>query len=100
MMKEDMINRHSGEWYRQSQYNLDYDVYLCGYNDLVCIVARFYQEVLFDRSGLVNSERGNLRDVTMRYEVEIEIFWEEWKRKLTAGRVYHGAMFKHSQLCL
>ncbi len=53
MMKEDTIIRHSGEWYRQSLYNLDYDVFLCGYNVLLRIVARFHEEVLLGRSGLI-----------------------------------------------
>ncbi|KAK0502119.1 hypothetical protein EDD18DRAFT_1100611 [Armillaria luteobubalina] len=98
MMKQDPIIHHPGEWYRQSQYNLDYDVYLCGYNDLVCIVVGFFQDVLSDGNGLINSERRNLWDVTMRYDVEIEIFGEEWKRKLTAVGIYHGAMLICSQL--
>ncbi|PBK66476.1 hypothetical protein ARMSODRAFT_1021282 [Armillaria solidipes] len=97
-MKEDTIIRHSEEWYRQSQYNLDYDVYLCGYNVLVRIVARFHEEVLLDQSGFINSEKGNLRDVTMRYDVEIEIFKEEWKTKFQAGGVHRGVMLKRSQL--
>ncbi|KAK0214503.1 hypothetical protein IW262DRAFT_1466262 [Armillaria fumosa] len=100
MMKKDPIIHHPGGWYRQSQSNLDYDVYLCGYNDLMHIVAGFYQEVKSDGSGLINSERGNLRDVTMRYDLEIEIFREEWKRKLTAAGIYRGAMLIHNQLQL
>ncbi len=99
-MKEDTVIRHSGEWYRQSHHNLDYDVYLCGYNVLVRIVARFREEVLLDRSGLINSERGNLRDTTMRYDGEIEIFKEEWKRKLEAAAVHRGAMLRRSELHL
>ncbi len=51
IMKEDTITRYSGEWYRQSLYNLDYDVFLCGYDVLLRIVARFHEEVLLDRSG-------------------------------------------------
>ncbi|SJL15610.1 uncharacterized protein ARMOST_19113 [Armillaria ostoyae] len=98
MMKEDTIIHHLGEWRRQSQYNLDYDVYLCGYSVLVHIVARFHKEVLGDQSGFINSERGNLWDITMRYDVEIEIFKEEWKRKFKAGGVHHGAMLRRSEL--
>ncbi|KAK0440535.1 hypothetical protein EV421DRAFT_2083664 [Armillaria borealis] len=98
MMREDTVIRHSEEWYKQSHHNLDYDVYLCGYNVLVRIVTRFRDEVLLDRSGLINSERGNLRDITMRYDGEIEIFKEEWKRKFKGGAVHHGAMLRRSEL--
>ncbi|KAK0234481.1 hypothetical protein EDD85DRAFT_84347 [Armillaria nabsnona] len=98
MTKEDTIIRHSGEWYGQSLYNLDYDVYLCGYNVLVRIVARFHEDVLLDRSGLINSEKGDLRGITMRYDMEIEIFKEEWKMKFRAGRIHRGAMLRRSEL--
>ncbi|KAK0440547.1 hypothetical protein EV421DRAFT_1712361, partial [Armillaria borealis] len=77
MMKEDTIICHSKEWYKQSHHNLDYGVYLCGYNVLLRIIVRFHEEVLLDWSGLINLERGNLRDITMRYDGEIEIFKEE-----------------------
>ncbi len=100
MMKEDTIIRHSGEWCRQSQYNLDYDVYLCGYSVLVRIVARFHEEALRDQSGFINSERGNLRDVTVRYDGEIEIFKEEWTRKFKVGGAHRGAMLRRSELHL
>ncbi|SJL15625.1 uncharacterized protein ARMOST_19128 [Armillaria ostoyae] len=100
MMKEDTIICHSEEWYKQSHHNLDYDVYLCGYDVLLRIVARFREEVLLDRSGLINSERENLRDTTMRYDGEIEIFKEEWKRKFKAGAVHRGARLRRSELHL
>ncbi|KAK0234486.1 hypothetical protein EDD85DRAFT_1025365, partial [Armillaria nabsnona] len=100
IMKEDTITRYSGEWYRQSLYNLDYDVFLCGYDVLLRIVARFHEEVLLDRSGPINSERGNLRDVTMKYDLEIEIFKEEWKRKFKAGGAHRGAILRRSELHL
>ncbi|PBK98248.1 hypothetical protein ARMGADRAFT_572182 [Armillaria gallica] len=98
MMKEDTVIRHSGEWYRQSLYNLDYDVFMCGYSVLLRIVVRFYEEVSLRRGEPINSERGNLRDVIMRYDGEIEIFKEEWKRKFKAGGAHHGAMLRRSEL--
>ncbi|KAK0452932.1 fungal-specific transcription factor domain-containing protein [Desarmillaria tabescens] len=99
MMKEDTIIRHSEEWYKQSQYNLDYDVHMCGYNALLRIVARFHEEVLkLDQSELINSERRNLRDITMRYDVEIEVFEEEWKKKFRAGGFSRGAMLRCGML--
>ncbi len=98
-MKDTMI-RHSGEWYRQSLYNLDYDVFMCGYSVLLRIVVRFHEEVSLRRGGPINSERGNLRDVTMTYDGEIEIFKEEWKRKFKVGGAHHGAMLRRSELHL
>ncbi|KAK0214499.1 hypothetical protein IW262DRAFT_1497078 [Armillaria fumosa] len=98
MMRDDTIIRHSEEWYKQSRYNLDYDVYLCGYNVLMCIVARFYQEVPSDGSGLINSERGNLRDTIMRYDMEIEIFKEEWQKKFKVGEAHGGVMVRRREL--
>ncbi|KAK0214500.1 fungal-specific transcription factor domain-containing protein [Armillaria fumosa] len=95
MMKEDTIICQTGEWYRQSLHNLDYDVFLCGYNVLLRIVARFHKEVLLSRSGLINSERGNLRDAIMRYDAEIEIFKEEWQKKFKVGG---GAMVRCREL--
>ncbi|PBK66466.1 hypothetical protein ARMSODRAFT_851481, partial [Armillaria solidipes] len=98
IMKEDTITRHSGKWYRQSLYNLDNDVFLCGYNVLLRIVARFHEEVLLGRSGLINSEGGNLRDTTMRYDAKIEIFKEEWQKKFKARGTHRGAMLRRSEL--
>ncbi|KAK0502110.1 hypothetical protein EDD18DRAFT_1064935 [Armillaria luteobubalina] len=100
MMKEDVIIRHSesGEWYRQSLYNLDYDVFLCGYNVLLRIVARFHKETLLSRSGLINSERGNLRDTIIRYDAEIEMFQEEWQKKFKVGGAHHGAILRRREL--
>ncbi|PBK66477.1 hypothetical protein ARMSODRAFT_960039 [Armillaria solidipes] len=98
IMKEDTIIHHSEEWYKKSQYNLDYDVHLCGYNSLLRIVARFHNEVYSDRSGLINSERVDLQSVTMRYDVEIEVFKEEWERKFKAGGAHRGALLRRSQL--
>ncbi|KAK0234469.1 hypothetical protein EDD85DRAFT_774367 [Armillaria nabsnona] len=98
MMKEDTIIRHSGERCIQSLYNLDYEVFMCGYNVLLRIVVRFHEEVSLRRSGPINSERGNLRDVTMRYDGEIALFKEEWKRKFKAGGAHRGAMLRRSEL--
>ncbi|KAK0214506.1 hypothetical protein IW262DRAFT_1406602 [Armillaria fumosa] len=97
-MKDDTIIRQPEEWYRQSLYNLDYDVYLCGYNVLVLIVARFHEEALLDRNGFINSPRGNLREVTMRYDGEIENFKEEWKKRFKVGGAHRGAMLQRSEL--
>ncbi|KAK0502122.1 hypothetical protein EDD18DRAFT_1139337 [Armillaria luteobubalina] len=99
MMDEHMIIRHSGEWYRQSLYNLVHDVYLCGYNVLVLIVARFHEEVLLDRNGFTSSLRRNhLRDLAVRYDREIENFEEEWKNKFKVGGAHRGAMLRRSEL--
>ncbi|KAK0471066.1 hypothetical protein IW261DRAFT_1344923, partial [Armillaria novae-zelandiae] len=97
-MKEHTIIRNSGEWYRQSLYNLDYDVFLCGYNVLLRIVARFHEEVVTSRSSLINSERGNLRDSITRYDAEIEIFKEEWQKKFAAAGAHRGAILRRSEL--
>ncbi|KAK0440529.1 hypothetical protein EV421DRAFT_1737195 [Armillaria borealis] len=61
---------------------------------------RFHEEVSLRQSGLINSERGNLWDVTMRYDGEIEIFKEEWKRKFKAGGAHRGAMLLAQQATL
>ncbi|KAK0502109.1 hypothetical protein EDD18DRAFT_681233 [Armillaria luteobubalina] len=97
-MKDDTSIRHSREWYQQSPYNLDYDVYLCGYNVLIHIVAKFYQKVRSDESRMLNFENGNLLDAIMSYDMEIEMFKDEWKRKLKVGGVHRGAMFLRSML--
>ncbi|KAK0452965.1 fungal-specific transcription factor domain-containing protein [Desarmillaria tabescens] len=99
-IKEDMTIIHSEEWYKQSHYNLDSDVHLCGYSALLRIISRFHDEVLSKQSRLIHSERGNLRVVTMRYDAELEIFQEEWRRKFRAGGFRRGAMLKCSQLYL
>ncbi|KAK0214512.1 hypothetical protein IW262DRAFT_1300599 [Armillaria fumosa] len=82
MMKDNTIIHHSEECY----------------NALMCIIARFYQEELSDGSRLINLERGNLWDTIMRYNMEIEMFKEEWKRKFKAEGIHHGAMFRCSKL--
>ncbi|KAK0471060.1 hypothetical protein IW261DRAFT_1513660 [Armillaria novae-zelandiae] len=97
MMKEYTVIRHSGEWYRQSLYNLDYDVYLCGYSALVLIIARFHEEALLDQGKFINPLRGNLRDITMRYDAEIQNFMEEWQKKFKVGGA-RETMLRHSEL--
>ncbi|KAK0214522.1 hypothetical protein IW262DRAFT_275863 [Armillaria fumosa] len=95
MMKEDVIIRHSAERYEQSYHALDYDVHTWGYSALLLIVTRFHNEEFSSQSGLINSERENLRDVTMRYDVEIEILEEQWKRKFKVGGDHrHGSMLR------
>lgn len=98
IMKEDTIIHHSEEWYKKSQYNLDYDLHLCGYNSLLRIVARFHREVFSDRSRQIHSKRVDLQSVTMRYDVEIDAFKEEWKGRFAAGGSHRGAMLGRSQL--
>lgn len=100
IMKEDTIILHSEEWYKKSQYNLDYDVHLCAHNSLLRIVARFHNEVYSDKSGLSGSERVDLRSVTTRYDLEIEVYKEEWKRKFAAGGAHRGTVLRCSQLRL
>ncbi|KAK0187325.1 hypothetical protein F5146DRAFT_1142300 [Armillaria mellea] len=97
-MKEDTTTHHSGEWYRQSLYNLDYDVFICGYNVLLHIIARFHEEATLGQSGLIDLERGNLQEATMRYDAEIELFKDEWKKKFKLGRTHHEAMVRCSEL--
>ncbi|KAK0502125.1 hypothetical protein EDD18DRAFT_1346694 [Armillaria luteobubalina] len=97
-MKEHTIIRQSGEWYTQSVYNLDYDVYLCGYSVLVLIVAKFHEEALPDRNGFTDSLRRNLRDLTVRYDREIENFKEDWIKKFKVGGAHRGAMLQRSEL--
>ncbi|KAK0502116.1 hypothetical protein EDD18DRAFT_1346684 [Armillaria luteobubalina] len=98
MMKEHTIIRHSKEWYRQSFYNLHYDVFLCGCNELLCIVARFHEEALRSRSGLIISERGNLLDAIMRYDAEIGIFKEEWQKTFKVGGAHRETMVRRRDL--
>ncbi|KAK0471072.1 hypothetical protein IW261DRAFT_912826 [Armillaria novae-zelandiae] len=94
-MMEDIIIRHSAEWYEQSHYALDYDVHTWGYSTLLLIVTRFHKEDFSGQDGLINSARENLRDVTMRYDVEIEILEEQWKREFKVGGDYqHGSMLR------
>ncbi len=101
MMKEDVIIRHSEEWYKQSPYALDYDAHTWGYNALLLIVTRFHNEDFSGQSGLINSERENLRDVIMRYDVEIKVLKEQWKRKFKAGGDHrHGSMLRRGLLHL
>ncbi|KAK0214520.1 hypothetical protein IW262DRAFT_1514891 [Armillaria fumosa] len=98
MIKKHTIICHSEDWYRQSLYNLDYDVFLCGYNVLLHIVVKFHEEALLDRNGFNNSLRRNLREVTVRYDGEIENFKEEWKEKFKVGGAYREAMLRRSEL--
>ncbi len=43
-----------------------------------CIVVRFHDEVFAEGSGLSSLKRVDFRDVTMRYNWELEMFKEEW----------------------
>lgn len=93
-IKEDSIIRHSADWYKKSPYNVDYDVHMCGYTALLRIVARFHDEVFAEGSGLSSLKRVDFRDVTIRYDRELEAFKEEWEGRFNAVGGDRGAEFR------
>lgn len=93
-IKEDSIIRHSADWYKKSPYNLEYDVHMCGYTVLLRIVAKFHDEVFAEGSGLSSLKRVDFRDVTLRYDRELEAFKEEWEGRFNAVGGDRGAEFR------
>jgi Fungal specific transcription factor domain len=45
-IKEDYIARHTMFWYRQSGFN--YDIHLCGYTQMLRVMARFHEAIYSD----------------------------------------------------
>ncbi|KZT28474.1 hypothetical protein NEOLEDRAFT_1058377 [Neolentinus lepideus HHB14362 ss-1] len=40
-LQDDYVARHSADWWRCSERNLDYDIHLCGYVDILLVMAEF-----------------------------------------------------------
>jgi hypothetical protein len=81
-IKEDYIIRSSQDWYKKSQYNISYDVHLCGYTALLRIVARFHEEIFSDSatpSGL--NKLVDFRAVTLKHDAHLSAYHEEWEKR-------------------
>ncbi|KAL0567880.1 hypothetical protein V5O48_014114 [Marasmius crinis-equi] len=75
-VKEDYIVRNSDDWYKKSQYNLNYDVHLCAHTALLKIVARFHEEIFSDPSGL--NKGVDFYTVTLKHDAYLIQFEEQW----------------------
>lgn len=81
-IKEDYIMRNSQDWYKKSQYNIQYDVHMCAYTALLRIVAKFHDEIFSDpnsASGLNKSI--DFRTVTLTHDAHLMRYKEEWSRR-------------------
>ncbi|KAF8907042.1 hypothetical protein CPB84DRAFT_1878586 [Gymnopilus junonius] len=80
-IKEDFIVRSAKDWYKKSQYNLKYDVHLCGYSALLQIVAKFHEEIFSDPSSPTGlNKKVNFRAVTLAHNEHLTRYDEEWSR--------------------
>ncbi|KAL0571546.1 hypothetical protein V5O48_010422 [Marasmius crinis-equi] len=81
-IKEDYIVRNSDDWYKKSQYNLDYDVHLCAYTALPKIVARFQEEIFSDPSTPSGLNMGaDFRTITLKHDEYLIQFEEQWSQR-------------------
>ncbi|KAJ7573951.1 fungal-specific transcription factor domain-containing protein [Mycena floridula] len=81
-IREDYIIRHSQEWYKNSEYNIQYDVHLCAHTALLRIVAKFHDEVFSDPtspSGL--NKQIDFRSVIITHDAQLTRFKEEWVQR-------------------
>ncbi|KAL0566819.1 hypothetical protein V5O48_015183 [Marasmius crinis-equi] len=81
-IKEDYIVRNSDDWYKKSQYNLDYDVHLCAHTALLKIVARFHEEIFSDPSSPSGLNKDvDFRTVTLKHDGYLIQFEEQWSQR-------------------
>ncbi|KAF9483717.1 hypothetical protein BDN70DRAFT_799393 [Pholiota conissans] len=81
-IKEDFILRNAKDWYKKSQYNLIYDVHLCGYSALLQIVAKFHDEIFSDPSSPTGLNRKvDFRTVTLAHDAHLTAYDEEWSKR-------------------
>ncbi|KAH9475248.1 Protein priB [Psilocybe cubensis] len=81
-LKEDFIVRNAPDWYKKSQYNLKYDVHLCGYSALLQIVAKFHDEVFSDPSSPTGlNKKVDFRSVTLKHDTRLKAYNEEWSKR-------------------
>jgi hypothetical protein len=78
-IKEHYILRHAKDWYKKSKYNHPYDIHLCGYSELLQIVAKFHGEIFSDPSSPTGlNKKVNFRSITLAHDECLNKFQEEW----------------------
>ncbi|KAF9560574.1 hypothetical protein CPC08DRAFT_762610 [Agrocybe pediades] len=81
-IKEDFIVRNAKDWYKKSQYNLSYDVHLCGYSALLQIVAKFHDEIFSDPSSPTGlNKKVDFRAITLAHNARLTEYYEEWDKR-------------------
>ncbi|EPQ58370.1 hypothetical protein GLOTRDRAFT_35883 [Gloeophyllum trabeum ATCC 11539] len=58
-LQDDYVARHSQDWWRCSEGNLDYDIHLCGYVDILLVMAEFRRIVDGDEDA-AGQEEGDI----------------------------------------
>jgi hypothetical protein len=81
-IKEDYILRGAKDWYKKSQYNINYDVHLCGYSALLQIVAKFHDEIFSDPSSPTGlNKKVDFRAITLVHDAHLTNYHEEWSKR-------------------
>ncbi|KAF8197112.1 fungal-specific transcription factor domain-containing protein [Pholiota molesta] len=81
-IKEDYILRGAKDWYKKSQYNINYDVHLCGYSALLQIVAKFHDEIFSDPSSPTGlNKKVDFRAITLVHDAHLTNYHKEWSKR-------------------
>lgn len=85
-IKDDFVVNKAGEWYKQSKYNLPYDIHLSACCTLLKIVAEFHDKIHSDPSSPTGLNKNvDFRQVTKEHDKKLEDFEAEWTRRFAEG---------------
>ncbi|KAJ7599512.1 hypothetical protein C8J56DRAFT_916834 [Mycena floridula] len=81
-VKEDHILHGSQDWYRRSQYNLQYDVHLCAHGELLGIMAKFHDLILSSQTSASGSNKDiDFHAAIILYDGHLTRYEEEWTQR-------------------
>ncbi|KAG8996728.1 hypothetical protein FRB94_008065 [Tulasnella sp. JGI-2019a] len=81
-VQENVIVRHSADWYKRSPNNHCYDIHLVAYTALLRLVARYLEEVYSDPDSPTGLNKNiDFRGLTDRYNKELSAFQREWSER-------------------
>ncbi|KAG5637475.1 hypothetical protein H0H81_004446 [Sphagnurus paluster] len=79
------------DWYKNSKYNLPYDIHLCAYSALLRVVSKWHDEIFSDPSkptGL--NKMVDFHSVTMKYDEKLTIYHDEWTKRFAESSDPNG----------
>ncbi|KAF6756613.1 fungal-specific transcription factor domain-containing protein [Ephemerocybe angulata] len=81
-IKEDFVVRNAKDWYKKSEYNLSYDIHLCGFSELLQILSKFHDRIFSDPSspsGL--NKKIDFLSITLEHDTMLSEFHTEWSKR-------------------
>ncbi|KAL0946983.1 hypothetical protein HGRIS_013130 [Hohenbuehelia grisea] len=78
---DDYLARHSQDWYRSSSMNIAYDIHLCGYVDLIILMAKWKKAINEGSAKRKSGERFDLVDVCVKFDDQLSSGISKWVQR-------------------